>query len=65
MRVFYDGRVSAYVVDVGGHVHSFPAIEDIKRCYPVEFAAAYPGGLDVGQGGNVSHRISTQGPEPR
>lgn len=41
----------------------FGSIAEISVRWPAEFAAAYPDGLDVGQGGNVSHRISVQGVE--
>jgi hypothetical protein len=55
-----------YYVDLDGAaglLGPFGSIAEITAKWPAEFAAAYPDGLNVGQGGNVSHRISVQGVE--
>jgi hypothetical protein len=75
MRIYFDGSVNVYMVRIGDGIllgsdiergvtvaRTFKSIAEIRTAYPEEFAESYPGiswYLDVGQGGNVSHRIST------
>jgi hypothetical protein len=63
MQIYFEGSVGVCWVRLGSGPEPlagpFGSIAEIKAAYPQEFAAAFPDGLDVRPGGNVTHRIST------
>ena len=63
MRIYFDGLLDVYMVRIGDGtlLGPFGSIAEIQAAYLQEFTASFPDSLDIGQDGNVKHRISTEG----
>lgn len=63
MHVYFNWAAGMYMIQIEDELlEHFGSIAEIRQAHPAEFAAAFPDGLDTGEGGNVTHQISQEGP---